>query len=173
MVNTANNLNVRLIVDVPPATDYIVHSSELKEVYVNKLRMDFLNYKGQDYFHKQCSSEEETKWNDIWKSQAERRYVKEGDYNINVATGEETHIDLNEITPIRTCNEYAWYKAKLNQKLAVSMTYMDCNCDIQVLRGIVEILPEPLLICAYDLPSVTDGIIAYIQLCPDKPNSQE
>ena len=167
MSNNINNLNVRFLVDVPPATHLIFHSSELKGVYVNKLRMDFLNYKGQDYFAKQCSPEEEQKWNAIWNDQAERRYIKEGDYQIEVATGEETFIDLNTIVPVRVCNEYVWYKAKLEPRLRVTITYMDCECNVQTIEDLVENLPEPLIVCAYDLPSVTDGSLSYSQPCPE------
>lgn len=165
MSNDVNNLNVRFLVDVPPATHFICHSSELKEVYVNKLRMELLNYKGQDFFAKNCSPAEEENWNTIWKDQAERRYSQEGDYEVNIATGEEVFIDLNTAEPIKECGEYIWYKAGLNPNLLVSIVYMDCDCTVQTVEEQVMNLVEPFVVCAYDLPSVTDGTVAYSQPC--------
>jgi hypothetical protein len=168
MSNDVNNLNVRFLVDVPPATDFVCHSSELKEVYVNKLRMDFLNYKGQDFFAKNCNPAEEENWNSVWKDQAEIRYNQEGDYKVNIATGEEMFIDLNIAEPIKVCSEYIWYKQALNSELLVSIVYMDCDCTVQTVKEKVKNLIEPFILCAYDLPSVTNGIIAYSKPCPTK-----
>jgi len=165
MANDVNNLNVRFLVDVPPATHFILHSSELKKVYANQLRMDFLNAKGQDYFAIACNQIEENNWLTIWKDQAERRYPVDGDYHIEIATGEETLIDLNTIVPIRECNQYSWTKAGLPGSTIVTMTYTDCDCVVQTIEGTVASLQEPLLVCSFDTPSVTAGGIVFIAPC--------
>ena len=98
MENNVNNINARLIVDVPAATSYVMHSSELKQVYFNWLRMSFLNYRGQDYFV--LHPEEERTWEQTWKNQTERRYIQEGDYRVDLISGEQTVIDLDSETEV-------------------------------------------------------------------------
>lgn len=164
-----NNLNARFLVDVPPATTFIAHSSELKKVYVNKMRMDFLNYNGQDYFANNCSPAREQELISNWENQAEIRYEQPGDYQVDILTGEETLIDLTTPPPALVCNEYSWNRSAVNPNLLVSVVFMDCDCTVQTVEGISSTLPDPLLICAYDMPSATAGVIAFTQLCTGNP----
>lgn len=161
-----NNLSVRFLVDVPPATSYVAHSSELKKALVNKLRSDFLNFNGQDYFAKNCSPAQEQALVSNWKNQAENKYQQPGDYEVNIATGVETFINLNTATPVRVCKEYSWNRTGVNSALLVSIVYMDCNCTVQKIEAISSTLTNPLLVCSYDIPTVTAGVVAYTQLCP-------
>lgn len=165
MTDNKNNLSTSFIVDVPPATHFIMHSSELKNVFINQLRMDFLNSKGQDFFAKNCSTVEEDYWKGVWKDQAESRYKVEGDYQVEIATGEETLIDLNVVEPIKVCLEYEWDIQAVDTKEFVTMVYTDCECTVQTLEGKAGDLPGKTTICAFDVPSVTNGIITNNGTC--------
>jgi hypothetical protein len=161
-----NNLSVRFLVDVPPATSYVAHSSELKKALVNKLRSDFLNFNGQDYFARGCSPAQEQALISNWQNQAEAKYSVVGDYEVNIATGEATIINMTTATPVRICKEYSWSRTGVNSGLLVSIIYTDCNCNVQKIEAISSTLASPLLVCSYDIPTVTAGVVAYTQLCP-------
>lgn len=165
MANTNNSLNTRFLVDIPPATHLIYHSSQLKTAYIDRQRMDFLNYHGQDYFAKQCDSKEEEVWNRRWKDQADRRYPEDGDYLVEVATGIESFIDLQNAAPVNTCSTFLWVKEGLDKRMTVSIVYTDCKCEIQKIEAKVEALEEPLKICAFNTPSVSNGVIVYLRPC--------
>ena len=85
---------------------------------------------------------------------------------VNIATGVETFINLNTATPVRVCKEYSWNRTGVNSALLVSIVYMDCNCTVQKIEAISSTLTNPLLVCSYDIPTVTAGVVAYTQLCP-------
>jgi len=167
MPDPTSNISVRLLVDVPPATSYILHSSGLREAYVNKLRMDFLNYKGQDYFV--LNPRNEQIWNDAWKDQAERRYNQVGDYLIDIATGEESFIDLNSTGTELVCSEYAWIIAKEdveNGDTIVDIHFTNCAGHAERWTGPAGVVTDTnYTACAIGVPSVSAGKIIYRNPC--------
>lgn len=163
MANSNNSLNTRFLADVPPPTRVIFHSSQLKAAYIDKQRMDFLNYHGQDYFAKQCDNKTEKEQKERWQDQADRRYPVEGDYLVEVETGFESFIDLQNSAPIDTCSRFLWIKEGLDPNLTVSTVFTDCDCQEQKIEAKVEELEEPLAIRAFNTPVVSNGAIIYIE----------
>lgn len=162
METTGNNSNTRFLVDVPPATKVIFHSSQLKLAHIAKERMAFLNYYGQDYFAKQCDSKDEETWMERWKDQADRRYPKTGDYLVEVDTGLEIFIDLQNTAPENTCSRFLWLLEGLDLSLTVKITYTDCDCVVQTIEDSVSDLPKPFEIQALNTPEVSNGSIVYL-----------
>jgi hypothetical protein len=169
MSSNGNEMNVRFLVDVPPPTFFVSHSSELKIAYYNQLRTEFLNFKGQDYFTLECNITEQETWEAAWRDQADIRYAIEGDYRIDAITGEETLIDLNVIAPVRTCDRYSWDLTGLAGETLVTLVYNDCNCEVQTVEDIVSNLANPYVFCSFDLPTVTAGVLTYVEPCTEIP----
>jgi hypothetical protein len=163
------NINARLLVDVPPATSYILHSSELRQVYINKLRTDFLNYNGQDYFI--LNPRKEQIWNDAWKDQAKRKYNQTGDYLIDITTEEETFIDLNSTGTELVCSEYIWVitiEEVENLDTIVQIEFINCKGNSDSWTGPAgAIVENKYNICAIGVPVVSVGKITYSQPCPE------
>ena len=165
MAQSANSLNVRMLLDVPPPTRFTCHSSELKGAFANKLRMDFLNFKGQDYFVNACSPAEEQTWLAAWKDQADIRYAQEGDYSIDLITGEETFIDLTIPIPTINCDKYSWDISEIMEGTPLTITYLDCECNVQTITGDTGSISNPFIVCSQDIPSVNLGVISYVESC--------